>query len=172
MFKIVRQSERYMIVAASDGPVADDVTPDVKFKLLIRGVWDESVSLGRLHDGTNMEGLLRFLKLLEIHVEEANCGEIVEVFDGMQPRKEILEGDADFDQPRLRIRSGKEDVLQSLTVDIQPPVFSAEEGTREITLWTIDLWSGDLEQWKISEDSEGERRIESEVVESKLIYGY
>lgn len=159
MLRIVKETDQYKIVAASDGLVADSIRSDTKFTLIAPDVSGKPVHLGWVHDGTHMQGLIKFLDLLGIHVEEANRGEIVEVFDEMQPDKTILQDAGGDNIPYASARFLQR--LQAYGEVITPPSFSMVGGGREITLWTADLWAGKLERWVISEDGEGKRRIES-----------
>lgn len=169
----------------------DSTTPIVKFAFcpLPRDISQELIPLGKLDDGSHMDGFLKCLELLEIHVEEANCAEIMGVFDFMQPRKKVLWGfDAlsfrDVGGPEAKaekenaqdeidelvyVRRGKEDAARAYREVIYPPKFEVEGGCRWIRFWMADLSTGDLEQWGISEDNEGERRIEGKVVEADLL---
>jgi hypothetical protein len=163
MLKIVargKDDERYIILASSKGMIADDSWGDIKFTLTAPGISNETIHLGFLSDESNVEGLIKFLELLEIHVNEANCEEIVEVFDGMQPFKTIIEDASGGDTPYPAADFLER--LQTYGEAITSPSFSVEGGIRRVTLWTVESWTGKLERWVISEDNEGKRQIESE----------
>ncbi len=179
-----RQGKRYSLSAY----YIDTVPYDAAFRLDAPYITMEPIPLGRLNDGSFLEGFIKYLELLEIHVDEENCAEIVEVFDLMQRRKTLLQSFDDLhfripgdliDQERKKkgrvmvldepiiVRRGKEDIARKYRDVIQPPEFSVEKGIRRIRFWMADRH---LEQWEISEDNEGGKKVKGKVVEKYLVF--
>jgi hypothetical protein len=197
MLVLEHSGRRYLFLQAfipitkSDCPVND-----IKFSFVMVGGPDEPIELGRLRDGSHIDGFFKALEMLGISIDEANCAKIVELFDFMQPSKSLLKSfdDLCFRRPgdildeqeakvksgvRLRytgesmifVRSKKEDVAGKYRNVIHPPLFSDDGKVRRITFWMANEATGDLERWKIIEDAGGERRVEGEVVEEDLVFG-
>lgn len=170
----------------------DTVPYDAAFRLDAPYIKMEPISLGRLNDGSFLEGFIKYLELLEIHVEEENCAEIVGVFDLMQRRKTLLQGFDDlhfrspgdlidqermkkgrvvvFGEPVIFVQTEKKDIAREYRDIIRPPEFSIQKDTRRIWFWMVDEVTWNLEQWEISESSEGKRQVEGKVVEKDLIF--
>lgn len=165
MFNILKQDERHILTATDIQSQFDSAIPDVKFNLSFPAISSDLISLGSTKDGTNTEGFLRYLDLLAVSLEEANYTEVVEVFGKMHPWTEILKSINDFGRPGLHVRQKKKNKAQIYVNIIRPPVFLIEKDVRKIRLWAVNILNGNLEQWTISEDSQGTKRVESEIVE-------
>jgi hypothetical protein len=196
---LLRGDKRHLLIEVSGGQVPDGSRAPIEYNLYLvedGEIDEEAISLGRVDDGSHIEGFFKYLELLDIQIEEANCTEIAEVFDLMQPAKSLLKSfdDLCFRRPgdildeqeakvksgvRLRytgesmifVRSKKEDVAGKYRNVIHPPLFSDDGKVRRITFWMANEATGDLERWKIIEDAGGERRVEGEVVEEDLVFG-
>jgi hypothetical protein len=189
------EGKRHMVVAFPGPMVPDSVRGDVIFRLVVPGMAEGDIVLGRMRDGTNVEGFLKYLQWLEIRLQEDNCADILEVFDLMQPSKSLLKSldDLLFRHPgdpvemeEKRRKSGmpfrytresvvyvdqqKEEIARAYREVIHPPELRIEEGVRRITFWMVDLATRDLERWEIVEEADGERRVEGEVVEEDLVW--
>jgi hypothetical protein len=101
----------------------------------------------------------------ELEVEGKTYEKIVELFDLMHPQKRVLESTDDLGS----VSETKASRVETYADIIHPPSFSVVNDVPTITFWTIDYWTGDLEQWNIVEGNLGEISIEGEVLEVKLI---
>jgi hypothetical protein len=164
----LKKLKRHVLMARI-GPVTGDILPDTRFSALVLGTSGECIPLGSAKERTSTEGFLVLLRREELGVVEQNCAEIVELFDLMHPQKRVLENIDDLDQPGIVVREEKEDKVRAYADVVQSPLFSIRDGVRVITFWTIDFWTGDLEQWDVLEGDEGETRIETKVLELGLV---
>jgi hypothetical protein len=198
---LLRSDKRHLLVQVSGGQVSDGRRAPIEYNLYLiedGEVGDDAISLGQVGDGSHMEGFFKYLELLDIQIEEANCAEIAEVFDLMQPNKSLLENLNDLlfrhpsdsvemeeerrreekrgvslrytDESVVYVDEQKEDIARAYREIIKPPVFSAEGDVRQITFWMVDLATRDLERWEVIEDASGERRVDGEVVEEDLVW--
>jgi hypothetical protein len=118
---------------------------------------------------TSGEGLLMLLRREGLRIEEGNCEGIVELFDLMYPQKRVLESIDNLGRQGTVVKKEKEDRVRIYADSIQSPLFSLTDEVRSITFWTIDYWTGNLEQWGVYEDSRGTTHIENVVLEAELI---
>jgi hypothetical protein len=163
-WKRLKTLKRHVLVIVTRY-LGDSVPADSRFLAL--DAFGKCLSLGgTLQTGSATEGLLVLLREEKLEVREKNSGEIVELFGLMHPQKKILE---DVNDLIKWARGGKKDRVEKIANVIQPPSFKAKGEAGIITFWTIDFWTGDLEQWDILEDSQGETRIEKMVLETNLI---
>jgi hypothetical protein len=195
---LLRGDKRHLLIEVSGGQVPDGSRAPIEYNLYLvedGEIDEEAISLGRVDDGSHIEGFFKYLELLDIQIEEANCTEIAEVFDLMQPAKSLLKSFDDLcfrrpgdilDEQEAKVKSGvrlrytgeevifideeKEDVAERYRDVIRPPRFSEEGGMRRITFWMVDLATRDLERWEIFEDVKGERRVQGEIVEKDLVF--
>jgi hypothetical protein len=180
---LLRSDKRHLLVQVSGGQVSDGRRAPIGYNLYLiedGEVGDDAISLGQVNDGSHIEGFFKYLELLDIQIEEANCAEIAEVFDLMQPAKSLLKGfddlhfrhpgePLDADASVIFVRRGKKEVAERYRDVIHPPQFSVEGDERRITFWMADGATGDLERWEIIEDTNGERRVQGEMVEKDLV---
>ncbi len=189
---ILRLDERHMLIKTVMERGGDSTFPIVKFSIYLRDESDQVIPLGRLNDDSHVDGFLKYLDFLGFHIEEANCTEIAEIFDLMQPRKSILQGydDLNFRKPgdlvdQEREKTGqiksmgdpvifvdkkKEDIARKYCETIRSPEFSSKESVGQIVLWAVDRLTGDLEQWKVSEDEASGKKVKCEVMEKDIIF--
>lgn len=192
---LLKHDDRHLLLQSTGPMVPDGSIPIVEFVLYLLDGSDKGIPLGRVNDGSHIEGFLKYLDLLDIQIEEVNCAQIVEVFDLMQPRKttlesfqalkfrgsdDLVEGENRKRDSEMRLHHTGETVIFIKTGQgeravpyrnvIRPPLFSVEGGVRRITFWMADLVTGDLERWEIAVDADGKGKVEGEVVERDLVF--
>jgi hypothetical protein len=166
---ILKQDEHYVLLGITNPSLRDSSLPEIKFELHSLEDPSEPIFLGEAKSGTNTKGFLKYLALLEMHLNQANYLKIIEAFDFMHPWEKIVDSANNFDKPSLYVRKKKKDKIQAYADVIHPPIFSIEGDIRQIELWAVDKLDGDLKQWKITQDSQGEWRIKNEVLEPEFI---
>lgn len=190
---VLKYDDRGILVKVLRSGGGDSSIPNIEFGLQLFDKLDEVIELGDLDSGSYVEGFFKCLELLEIQITEANCAEIVEIFDFMQPTRQLLRNFDDLHfrnggdfvdrenqkvgrvevpgEPRIAIfvRKGKEDIARKCRDIIRPPHFSVEGGVRQIRFWMVDRVPGNLERWEISENNEGKRKVEGEVLERDIV---
>ncbi|MDM8518633.1 hypothetical protein QUF64_01195 [Anaerolineales bacterium HSG6] len=167
--RILRRDKTHILDAIHKRLRFDGSVPQIKFLYTAIPAGD-TIVLGSTEDKSNSLGFLKYLDLLGIVVGEETCAEIIELFELMHPWHGIINSTNEFAQAHLGlgIEKRKEHRATKYTDIIHPPSFQVDtERDRQIKFWASGRF-GDLNEWTISENSDGEKEINCKVLEKKL----